>query len=147
MARKWGMLRRFRLIAVPGAAGVAGVPADREATLREELAPIFAALRSAQEEATRCVAQARAESDGRLAHATEESRRLIEEARGHEASERVAGALSLSQSAQSDAASIRASASEEAQRITRLSSDRIPPIVSELVAQVMSSGVSTKTSS
>ena len=44
MARPSDLLRRFRLMAVPGRAGIAGVPADHAALLREELAPVFAAL-------------------------------------------------------------------------------------------------------
>lgn len=146
MARKWGAFRRFRLIAVPGAAGVAGVPANREAVLREELAPIFAALRSVQEDAQRSIARAAAESTARAARAMEESERIIEEARSREASERASSAEALRSSAQSEASAVRTSALEEAERISRLGAERIPGMVSTLVAHVMSNANSTKAS-
>ncbi len=144
MARNWGLLRRFRLIAVPGAASIAGVPTNREAVLREELAPIFAALRAAEQNANDVVARASAEGDARRAHATREAEQILEEARDHEAGERVAAADSLTSSARSDASAIRASANEEDQRIARLAAKRVPALVSELVAAVMSTGSSAE---
>lgn len=142
MARKWGLFRRFRLVAVPGAAGIAGVPANREAVLREELAPIFASLRAVEQTADDVVARARVDGDARRAHATEEAQGILEDAHCREASERAVAAQDLASSARTDARKIRASADEEAQRIARRAAERIPAMMSELVARVMATGSS-----
>jgi vacuolar-type H+-ATPase subunit H len=127
-------------MAVPGAAGIAGVPANREAVLREELAPIFAALREAEQNAENVVARARAQGDAQRVHATQEGQRILEEARDLEPSERVTAAEAVASSAQSDATAIQASANEEAERIARLAAKRIPTMAKELAARVMSTG-------
>ncbi len=145
MARKRDLLRRFRLIAVPGAAGLAGVPADREALLRDELAPIFDALSAAEDEATKVVATATAEGSTRRAHATEEAQRILDGAQDRAPSERVAAAEAATTSAESEAAELRTSAHEQAQRTARRAAERIPAMVNELTERVLSTGSSLET--
>jgi len=142
VARKRDLLRRFRLIAVPGAAGLAGVPSDREALLRDELAPIFGALSAVEDEATNVVARATADGSARRAHAAEEARRILDGAEDRAPSERVAAAEAATTSAESEAAELRASGHEEAQRTARLAAERMPAMVNELTERVLSTGSS-----
>ncbi len=145
MATTRNLLSRFRLMAVPGAAGIAGVPVDREAALREELAPVFAVLREADHDASDTVARARAEGEARRARTNQDARRILDEAREAAPAAREAAAAAETASAESDAAMLREAAHEEAGRIRRDATGRIPTVVDELVRRVISAGSSSGT--
>lgn len=140
MARPRRLLSRFRLMAVPGAAGIAGVPVDREAILREELSPVFAMLRDADREANDTVARAESDAELRRTRAKQGAQRILDEAREAVPAAREAASSAETSSAESDAAAIRAAAHEEAGRIGRDAAQRIPAVADELVQRVMSAG-------
>ena len=71
------LLRRFRLMAVPGRAAVAAVPADRREALRMELEPVFAALRASNEGSAATVARAEAEGQALRTRAAEEASEIV----------------------------------------------------------------------
>jgi vacuolar-type H+-ATPase subunit H len=127
-------------MAVPGAAGIAGVPVDREAILREELSPVFAMLRDADREANDTVARAESDAELRRTRAKQGAQRILDEAREAVPAAREAASSAETSSAESDAAAIRAAAHEEAGRIGRDAAQRIPAVADELVQRVMSAG-------
>jgi len=138
VARPGDLLRRFRLMAVPGAAGIAGVPVDREAVLREELEPVFAALRGADHAADEVVARAKAEADDRLARAGVRAREILVQSRESMPAARAAAGVAETSSAEIEAAAIRAGGHDEAGRIRRDAGQRSSVVVDELVRRVMS---------
>lgn len=143
MARPSDLLRRFRLMAVPGKAGIAGVPVDHAAVLREELAPVFAALRATESRASDIVSRATAEGESRKANAALEAQRVL-----HEASQAQPAARAVAAESEATAASfeLRDSADEEVERINREATMKIGPVVDELVRRVLSSGIASRTS-
>jgi vacuolar-type H+-ATPase subunit H len=141
VAKPSDLLRRFRLIAVPGRAGIAGVPADREALLREELAPVFATLRSADLEATGVVARATSEADARRSRAALEAQSILDEARENLPAVRSAAARSEITAGTTQADALRSAGRDEALRVTRDSASRAASVVDEIVRRVMSTGV------
>jgi vacuolar-type H+-ATPase subunit H len=146
VARSSDLLRRFRLIAVPGKAGIAGVPADRETLLREELALVLAALRDVDHDATETIARATSEGEARRNRATLDAQRILGEA--HEAlpAARSAAATAETSAAESEAASIRATGHDEAERIRRDAAGRMAKVVDEIVRRVMSTGAPSEAS-
>ncbi|MGH3462272.1 MAG: hypothetical protein ACRDP9_12430, partial [Kribbellaceae bacterium] len=84
MARTRDFLERFRPAGTPGAAAIAGVPADRVAELSAELAQVFDALADTEEEAARIRRDAAAEAERRQDRARQRARGLVAEA-GREA--------------------------------------------------------------
>lgn len=145
MARTHDLLRRFRLMAVPGAAGIAGVPVDRAALLREELQPIFVALRGAEFEAAATIARATSAGDARRARADQEAQRIVDEARDAAPRERVAAAKATKSSADAEAARLREDAREETQRIAGEAEGRLAAVVDELIGRVMSTEATSGT--
>ena len=69
-------LHRFRQAGAPGAASMAGVPADRSAELAAELRPVLALLDGTQEQCAQVVAQARQEAGRIVARARQEAGRI-----------------------------------------------------------------------
>ncbi|HUJ07967.1 MAG TPA: hypothetical protein VLX31_17815 [Streptosporangiaceae bacterium] len=74
-------LNRFRPVGAPGAAGRAGVPADRAAELAAELRPVLELLDSTQEQCVQVVAQARQEAGRIIARARREAERIAADGR------------------------------------------------------------------
>jgi len=146
LARPSDLLRRFRLIAVPGKAGIAGVPVDRAAMLREELAPVFATLRETDQRASDIVARAASEGDSRRAHAALDAQRILDEAYEAQPAARVSAASAVETEAKSSGAEIRMTADKEVERINVKASQTVSPLVEELVRRVMSTGLSSRTS-
>lgn len=140
MARSSDLLRRFRLMAVPGEAGIAGVPADHASLLREELAPVFAALHDAQERVNDIVARADAEAVARRERGVVEARRIVNQARDAQPATRTRSAARVEAEAVSSTEEIRAGAHHEIERIDDQKSERIGPVVDELVRRVLSTG-------
>ncbi len=146
MARPSDLLRRFRLMAVPGRAGVAGVPVDRAALLREELAPVFAALRDTEQRANEIVKQATMQGNSRRTEATLEAQRILDGAREAQPTERASAANAVRIQAESSGTELLATASAEVERINRVANQKMAPLVNEIVGRVLSTGLSSGTS-
>jgi hypothetical protein len=146
VARPSDLLRRFRLIAVPGKAGIAGVPVDHVAVLREELAPVFAALRATESRASDIVSRAATEGGSRRANAALEAQHILHEASQTEPAARAGASAAAQSEAIAAALELRGSADKEVERINREATMKITPVVDELVHRVLSSGVASRTS-
>ena len=146
MARSSNLLRRFRLMAVPGKAGIAGVPVDHAAELRQELAPVFAALRATESRASDIVSRATGEGESRKANAALEAKHILHEASQAEPAARAAAATAAESEATAAGFELRDSADKEVERINREATMKIAPVVDELVRRVLSSGVASRTS-
>ena len=146
MARPSDLLRRFRLMAVPGKAGIAGVPADHAVVLREELAPVFAALRATESRASDIISRATAEGESRRANAALEAQHVLHEAAQAQPAMRAAGAAAAESDATAASFELRGSADEEVERINHEATMKVRPVVDELVRRVLSSGVASRTS-
>jgi hypothetical protein len=147
VARPSDLLRRFRLMAVPGKAGIAGVPLDHAAALREELAPVFAALRATESRASDGVSRATAEGESRKASAALEAQHVLHEASQAQPATRAAAATAAESEATAASFELRDSADKEVERINHEATMKIRPVVDELVRRVLSSGVASRTSS
>ena len=134
------LLRRFRLMAVPGPAAVAAVPTDRREALRMELEPVFAALRGINQGTAATIVLAQAEGQSRRARADEEAseivataRRMTRDARAEAAADQLADGADerrdLLDAARQRVAAIR----EHAER-------GMQPAVAELVRRVLAVG-------
>jgi hypothetical protein len=80
VARPSDVLRSFRLRAVPGNVGIAGLPDDHAALLREDLAPVFAALCASESGASDIVLRATPGDESGKTSAVLEARHLLHEA-------------------------------------------------------------------
>ena len=145
MARTSDLLRRFRFMAVPGKAGLAGVPVDHAAVLREELAPVFAVMRATESRTAEIVSRATTEAEIRRTSAALEAQRIVQEASQSQPAARAAAATSTESEAAVTAYELRASADEEVERINREAMTRITPLVDELVRRVLSTGIASRT--
>lgn len=145
MARPSDLLRRFRLMAVPGRAGIAGVPADHAALLREELAPVFAALHGSLQRADDVATRAKAEADDRREKGIVEARRVLDQARDAQPAARARSAATEKVRANSSAEEIGDDARHEIERIERAKAVRMAAIVDELVGRVLATGASSET--
>lgn len=133
-------LRRFRFHGVPGAPRPGGVPVDRTREFEAELDPVFSLLEDTQRAAGSLVEEAMADAALRRARAAEHARSIVaraasdaEVARSESISERLARAGD-------QRSAMLARAGEEARRIDRVSAERAPPLVEEIVRRVLSMG-------
>jgi vacuolar-type H+-ATPase subunit H len=133
-------------MAVPGKAGIAGVPIDHAAVLREELAPVFAALRATESRTLDIVSRATAEGESRKASAALEAQRILREASQAQPAARAAAATTAESEATAAGSELRASAEVEVERINREATARITSVVDELVRRVLTTGVASRTS-
>jgi vacuolar-type H+-ATPase subunit H len=133
-------------MAVPGKAGIAGVPVDHAAELRQELAPVFASLRATESRASDIVSRATAEGESRKANVALEAQHILHEASQAEPAARAAAATAAESEATAEGFELRGSADKEVERINREATMKIAPVVDELVRRVLSSGVASRTS-
>lgn len=134
------LLRRFRLMAVPGPAAVAAVPADRREALRTELEPVFAALRHVNEGTAATVARAEAEARVRRARAAEEASEIVATARGTTRDARDEAAADLLAGAASEGRDLVEAARRRAATIGDRAGRGTQPAVDELVRRVLALG-------
>ena len=137
MARPSDLLRRFRLMAVPGRAGIAGVPVDRAALLREELAPVFAALRSVEDEVNDVVLRAGVEGEDRRRRASLAARQILVRAHEAEELERMSAARATEAETVTTCAKLQAAADDEVRHLDVESASRVEVVVDELVRRVL----------
>ncbi|MGA7835014.1 MAG: hypothetical protein WCA31_07365 [Acidimicrobiales bacterium] len=146
MARPSDLLRRFRITAVPGRAGIAGVPVDRATVLREELAPVFAALRATESHAADIIARAATESESRTARANLEAQRILDQASTDQRAARAAAAADVENEVATSDTEMRATAEKEIDRMNRQAARKIGPLVDELVHRILVLDTTTGTS-
>ncbi len=134
------LLRRFRLMAVPGPAAVAAVPADRSEAVRMELEPVFAALRSINEGAAATVARAEAEGQARRAQAVEEASEIVATARAVTRDARTEAAADLLAGVANERRDLLDAAGRRAAAIDDRAERDMQPAVDELVRRVLAIG-------
>jgi vacuolar-type H+-ATPase subunit H len=133
-------LDRFRPAGTPGAAGGAGVPADRARELGAEIGPVLALLDDTHAECERIIAAARrdaeriaAAADAETARIGQEAGRLARTARDDAAGEALARARAEVSEAEADAG-------RQAARIRRLAQRRLPGLVDIATGLVLAAG-------
>ncbi|MFI8089502.1 hypothetical protein ACIF9R_14465 [Streptomyces sp. NPDC086080] len=130
-------LTRFRPAAAPGRAAPTGVPADRSAELREELAAPLALFAQAQEEARSVREQAAAAAAARRREAERQAEAMV--AAAHEEARRVRArtAEQVLRTAESRAASLLAAADREAATVHDRAGNRMPVLAGRVVELVL----------
>ena len=134
------ILRRFRPAVAPGPAGPAGVPADRVAEARAELADVFVALEPAVTAARQMRERARADADRRRQQGVEQAERIRAEARGRLDAVRAEAASVHLAALDVDRAALEADARSEAERVQQVIGARLPRVVAQVIAQVWDTG-------
>ncbi len=140
MATLSDFLRRVRPVAAPGPPARAGVPVDRAAQLAEELAPVFAALRSTQEQATAVVTDAHGEEDRRRAAGRTQVDAVLANARQQADAARAQAASAAVEAAQAERDELVHQAQEDATALARRADERLPALTARIVGMVASMG-------
>lgn len=136
MPRSRDLLQRFRLAGTPGAASVAGVPADRVAEVSAELEPVLILLSDVQEQARQIRAAGRDEADRRRHDAREQARALVSAAQREADAIRAEAAAEVRRRAAADTAAVLSAADRDADRIRRQVAERLPGYVDRVVRAV-----------
>ncbi len=134
------LLRRFRLMAVPGRAAIAAVPADRREVLRMELEPVFAALRDVNEGTAATLAGAEAEGQERRSRAAEEASEIVATARRMTRDARAEAAAVLLDGAADERRDLLVAARQRVEDISDNAERAMQAAVDELVRRVLSLG-------
>lgn len=127
-------LERLRPSGTPGAAALAGVPADRVAERSAELEPLLAQVEDTQALAARIRADADAEALRRRDAAAERARALLAQARRDAEGERRAVAAAARSRAQEEGRVRAEEAAAEAARVSAAAAARMPALVDRIVA-------------
>lgn len=136
MPRVRDLLYRFRPAGAPGAAGGAGVPADRGAALTAELDWLFALLASTDVECAAIVAQAEGDARALRAADAERARNLVTQARDQAPADRAAAAVRLQRVADADISAALAGAEREARELRTRAEERTASVVDRVVHAV-----------
>ncbi len=141
------LLRRFRLMAVPGPAAIAAVPVDQSEALRMELEPVFAALRDVNEHVAATVADAEVEGQTRRTRAAEEASEIVATARSMTRDARAEAAAVLLAGAADERRDLLNDGRRRATAISDNAEHGIRPAVDELVRRVLAIGAAAGPSS
>lgn len=141
------LLRRFRLMAVPGPAAIAAVPVDRSEALRMELEPVFAALRDVNEDVAATVADAKAEAQARRTRAAEEASEIVATARSMTRDARAEAAAVLLAGAADERRDLLNDGRRRATAISENAEHGIQPAVDDLVRRVLAVGAAAEPAS
>jgi len=136
MVRVRDVLHSFRPAGAPGAAGAAGVPADRGADLAAELEPVFAQLASTERECAGIAARAGQAAAKVRAREAERARGTIAAARARMDAERAAAVAQMRPNALEKSTSAAAAAEREAAAIRRYAGEHMGSYVDLVVASV-----------
>ncbi|MCZ4602789.1 hypothetical protein O3S80_03170 [Streptomyces sp. Lzd4kr] len=131
------ILTRFRPAATPGRAAPSGVPADRSAELRAELAPPLALLGQAEAEARTVRERAEAAAAARRQSAEQQAEAIVAAARAEADGVRERAADQALRAAEGEAAALLAEAEREAAAVRDRAGRRTPALVGRVVALVM----------
>lgn len=130
------LLDRFRPAGAPGPAGAAGVPADRQASVAEELAPVFATLAGVAAECDQIRQEAAQAAQQRRAEAAEQARAVVARARGEAAGIRASVAARIREDTAAELAQLAARTAAEADELRRRGSRQLPQLLALVVEQV-----------
>lgn len=130
-------LRRFRrMVSPPGRPGPTAVPADRETELATELAPLFASIDDIDAEAARIGEDADVEVEEIEGESRERSQEILSRGREQAAVARADAIAGQRREANEDIRHLSEDAQQEAERIRRVGSSRIPGLVEEILARI-----------
>jgi hypothetical protein len=130
-------LTRFRPAASPGRAAPGGVPADRSAELRAELAPPLALLEQAEAEARSIRERAADAATSRRQEAERQAEAIVAEAREEARPLRARTAEHVLRAAEGEAAALRAAAEREATAVRERARTRMSPLADRVLALVL----------
>ncbi|KOT42671.1 hypothetical protein ADK41_07685 [Streptomyces caelestis] len=130
-------LTRFRPAASPGRATPGGVPADRSAELRAELAPPLALLEQAEAEARTVRERAAEAAASRRREAERRAEEIVAGAREEAGRLRAHTAGRVLRAAEDEAAALLAAAEREAVAVRERAGSRTPALADRVVALVL----------
>ncbi|MER6092288.1 hypothetical protein [Streptomyces bluensis] len=130
-------LTRFRPAASPGRAAPGGVPGDRSAELRAELAPPLALLEHAEEEARTVRERAAGTAASRRREADRQAEAIVAEAREEAGRIRAGAAEQVLRAAEGEAAALRAASEREATAVRDRARARTCPLADRVLALVL----------
>ena len=130
-------LTRFRPAASPGRAAPSGVPADRSAELRAELAPPLALLQKAEAEARAVGEQADAAAASRRREAERQAEEMVAAARAEARRVQARTAEQVLRAAEGQAAALLAEAEREAVAVRDRARSRTPELADRVLALVL----------
>lgn len=130
-------LTRFRPAASPGRAAPGGVPADRSAELRAELAPPLAMLEQAEAEARSVREQADASATARRREAEAQAETIVAAAHEEARQVRARTAEQVLRGAEDEAEALLAEAEREAIAVRDRARSRTPALVDRVLALVL----------
>jgi F0F1-type ATP synthase membrane subunit b/b' len=131
-------LDRFRPAGAPGAAGRAGVPADRARELSAELEPVLALLAETDAECGRIVAQAQHEASRIADEARDQAAGIAADGQHRAAAARDAAAERVMAAARQEAGAAVRAAAEQARSRRRLADWQVNELVAAAVDLVRS---------
>lgn len=129
-------LARFRSAGPPGAAALAGVPADRSRALEAEVGPVLVLLQSTDAQRDRMIAQARRDAGQILAAARAEAAAIAADAARRAQVAREEAARQVMARALDEAARDIDSARQQAARTRELARKRIPALAARAVDSI-----------
>ncbi|WP_189786532.1 hypothetical protein [Streptomyces capitiformicae] len=130
-------LTRFRPAASPGRAAPGGVPADRSAELRAELAPPLALLEQAEAEARAIRERADVAAASRRREAARQAEEIVAEARAEADRVRERAADQVLRAAEDEATALLDEAEREAVAVRDRAGSRTPALAARVVALVL----------
>ncbi|MBA2806891.1 hypothetical protein E0500_005380 [Streptomyces sp. KM273126] len=130
-------LTRFRPAVSPGRAAPGGVPGDRSAELRAELAPPLALLEQAETEARTVRERAADTAASHRQEAERQAEAIVAEAREEARRIRADAAEQVLRAAESEAATLRAAAEREATAVRDRARTRTNPLADRVLALVL----------
>lgn len=136
MPRARDLLNRFRPSGTPGAAGVAGVPVDREAGPAAELASLLAALAPTERACASLLEQARTDAQAVRRRAEQEAASRVSAAREQQGAERAAVVAELRERRAADADATKAEAQRRAAAVREQADARMAGCVEDVVDAV-----------
>jgi len=136
MVRVRDVLHSFRPAGAPGAAGAAGVPADRGADLMAELEPVFAQLAGTEQECANIAVRAGQAAAQIRARDAERARGVLAAARERMDAERADAVAQMRPNAQAKSTAAAVAAEREAAEIRRHAVEHLGSYVDLIVASV-----------
>jgi vacuolar-type H+-ATPase subunit H len=136
VARVRDILDRFRPAGAPGGATGAGVPVDRQQSLTDEVATVFADLEPTIQECARIAHEADEQAQRREKDAQRRAHDLVARARSESEAERAGAAAAVRARAASESERILADARQQAQQVRRRADERRPRLLARVVELV-----------
>jgi vacuolar-type H+-ATPase subunit H len=136
MSQLRDFLTRYRPAGSPGAATLAGVPADRSAELEFEVAPVLAFLADIDAERERLITEARYDAQQIVADAQSAAAAIAADAAQRAETVREQAAAQVMTAAREQAARTVSDARLQAAQTRELARQRMPALVSRVVGMI-----------